>query len=348
MHYMFNNAIVFNQPIGNWDVSNVKDMAGMFSGTLAFNQNISSWDVSSVTDMTNMFNGASLFNQDLSGWNVSLIPSTPSTFDSNATSWVLPNSRPVWGTVGTVPLTHAPGTDPHWDNVISLIKVYNNNVHDLAPNGNSFVNHADPAPTVEADTFFGDATFAPLGALWKRIENIPGAITAEAWVKITAYSPSRDMFNTRVYEFPGISAPFSYAGWDVSTWASSGGVLFESNGSGSIFSNVLFPVNQWFNIAVQFDGRSLSVWIDGTFVGTRLSSNTIKFYGGIGMFGNYMTPINQYTGPTGASEEFQAGDLVHSVRITKGHRYVAGIDFTPVEFIEGPGLNTTPPVNPYI
>jgi len=36
MHYMFNNAIVFNQPIGNWDVSNVKDMAGMFSGTLAF------------------------------------------------------------------------------------------------------------------------------------------------------------------------------------------------------------------------------------------------------------------------------------------------------------------------
>ena len=48
MEAMFENATAFNQPIGNWDVSNVTDMS-MFCSP--FNQDISSWDVSNVTDM---------------------------------------------------------------------------------------------------------------------------------------------------------------------------------------------------------------------------------------------------------------------------------------------------------
>ncbi len=45
----------FNQPIGNWDVSNVTDMYGMFFELSTFNQPIENWDVSNVTNMFRMF-----------------------------------------------------------------------------------------------------------------------------------------------------------------------------------------------------------------------------------------------------------------------------------------------------
>ena len=46
----------FNQPIGNWDVSNVTNMFSMFSNAAAFNQPIGDWNVSNVTNMAYMFN----------------------------------------------------------------------------------------------------------------------------------------------------------------------------------------------------------------------------------------------------------------------------------------------------
>ena len=52
---MFIDAEAFNQPIGNWDVSNVTNMRNMFGCAKAFNQPIGNWDVSSVTDMSLMF-----------------------------------------------------------------------------------------------------------------------------------------------------------------------------------------------------------------------------------------------------------------------------------------------------
>jgi hypothetical protein len=48
--------------------------------------------------MSYMFGNASLYNQDLSDWCVSQIASEPIGFDRDADSWVLPNSRPIWGT----------------------------------------------------------------------------------------------------------------------------------------------------------------------------------------------------------------------------------------------------------
>ncbi|MCY4561223.1 MAG: BspA family leucine-rich repeat surface protein [Flavobacteriaceae bacterium] len=57
--------------IQSWDVSNVRNMAGMFGYTINFNQDISLWDVGNVTNMRGMFSNASSFNQDIGGWNVS-------------------------------------------------------------------------------------------------------------------------------------------------------------------------------------------------------------------------------------------------------------------------------------
>ena len=54
----------FNQPLNNWDVSNVTNMAWMFgvqfgtNGLGDFNQHLNNWDVSNVTNMSGMFKAA--------------------------------------------------------------------------------------------------------------------------------------------------------------------------------------------------------------------------------------------------------------------------------------------------
>jgi len=75
--YMFRYCY-FNQPIGNWDVSNVTDMEGAFTAAWNFNQDIGGWDTSSVTRMSLMFasdgvNNNLPFNQNLGAWNISSV-----------------------------------------------------------------------------------------------------------------------------------------------------------------------------------------------------------------------------------------------------------------------------------
>jgi len=64
MSIMFRNS-AFNQPLNDWDVSNVTDMLVMFDGASAFNQNLSSWNISSVTDMNGMFSYTNLSTTNL-------------------------------------------------------------------------------------------------------------------------------------------------------------------------------------------------------------------------------------------------------------------------------------------
>jgi surface protein len=99
---MLYGAKIFNQDIGNWDVSNVVSMKAMFSVANEFNQDLGSWDVSNVTNMVNMFADATDFSQDLSNWCVTSITSKPIGFDN--LSSLIASQLPVWGTCpGTIP-----------------------------------------------------------------------------------------------------------------------------------------------------------------------------------------------------------------------------------------------------
>ena len=103
MSELFKNSELFNQPLDNWDVSNVSNMYWMFYRTQSFNQDISNWNVSNVTNMESMFRDASSFNQDISNWNVSNVTTMEYMF-----SWARLFNQPLnnWN-VGNV-------TNMHW------------------------------------------------------------------------------------------------------------------------------------------------------------------------------------------------------------------------------------------
>jgi surface protein len=85
----------FNQPIGGWDISNVKIMDLMFANASSFNQDLSSWNVSNVTKMRGMFYGASSFNQSLDSWGYKKYTNYIGyeknyEFSENTPNWTLP------------------------------------------------------------------------------------------------------------------------------------------------------------------------------------------------------------------------------------------------------------------
>jgi surface protein len=81
MKSLFVNLQSFNQPIGNWDVSNVTNMYRIFFGS-GFNQPLDSWDVSSVTNMTEMFIRTP-FNQPIGNWDVSNVTNMTQMFSNS-------------------------------------------------------------------------------------------------------------------------------------------------------------------------------------------------------------------------------------------------------------------------
>jgi len=93
MRYMFHSASSFNQPLETWDVSRVTLMSSLFNNASSFNQPLNNWDISQVTDLYSMFYDASSFNQPLNNWDVALVKDMrfmfyqASSFNQSLNSW---------------------------------------------------------------------------------------------------------------------------------------------------------------------------------------------------------------------------------------------------------------------
>ena len=59
MESMFYGNEKFNQPLNNWNVSNVKNMYGMFAYSV-FNQDISNWEINPDCTIQGMFKGGDI------------------------------------------------------------------------------------------------------------------------------------------------------------------------------------------------------------------------------------------------------------------------------------------------
>ena len=87
MQAMLRSTVKFNQPIGNWNVSNVTDMSWMFVEASGFNQDIGTWNVSKVQTMAYMFYLNSVFNNGgsnaINTWNTAALTNLESTFNQS-------------------------------------------------------------------------------------------------------------------------------------------------------------------------------------------------------------------------------------------------------------------------
>lgn len=72
------------------------DLSRLFQSS-SFNQPIGDWDVSNVTDMDSMFENNSEFNQDISNWCVEQIPTKPDDFDTDTDPNWIEQMKPKWG-----------------------------------------------------------------------------------------------------------------------------------------------------------------------------------------------------------------------------------------------------------
>ena len=98
-----------NQPMSEWDVSQVTDMSGLFQhgrsdmysssysvynvNAQSFNADISRWNTHAVTSMSRMFSNAQSFNGDISRWNTQSLAfmqnmfENAKSFDVDITEW---------------------------------------------------------------------------------------------------------------------------------------------------------------------------------------------------------------------------------------------------------------------
>lgn len=80
MTRLFNNASLFNQPIGNWNTSNVTSFYMMFAYAYQFNQPLDNWNTGNAINMQGLFTAAIAFNQPLANWNTSNVTTMHSMF----------------------------------------------------------------------------------------------------------------------------------------------------------------------------------------------------------------------------------------------------------------------------
>ena len=65
------NQPVLRRPLNNWDTSNVREFYGTFDNAVSFNQDVGEWDVTSAVKFEWMFRqdgGVMRFDRDISTW----------------------------------------------------------------------------------------------------------------------------------------------------------------------------------------------------------------------------------------------------------------------------------------
>jgi surface protein len=81
---MFNGATAFNNggspDINNWDTGNAIEMRGVFQSCTNFNQPVGNWNTSNTQGMIALFYNCTSFNQNIGAWNVTNVQSFESTF----------------------------------------------------------------------------------------------------------------------------------------------------------------------------------------------------------------------------------------------------------------------------
>ena len=81
---MFNSAYNFNQSLDSWGPyigqSNLTQLKSVFLKTRKYNQPMDDWDVSNISDFTGMFSEARVFNQNLPSWDMRAARITNSMF----------------------------------------------------------------------------------------------------------------------------------------------------------------------------------------------------------------------------------------------------------------------------
>jgi surface protein len=97
MNGLFSNT-PFNQPIGSWNVGNVKFMDSMFEGANAFNQPLSCWNVGNVQNMSKMFLCG--FNQNIGSWNVGNVTNMTNMINANVSTANYDSLLIGWSTIG--------------------------------------------------------------------------------------------------------------------------------------------------------------------------------------------------------------------------------------------------------
>ena len=156
INYMFVRS-PFNQPLNNWDVSSVVNMVGVFFQASSFNQDISDWDVSNVTNMSYMFYNAFDFNQPLNNWNVSNVTTMlgmlrNSEFDHPLDSWNVSNVTNMVEMFRDSPFDHPINS---WDvsSVTSMVRMFRNSPFDHP------LNNWDVSNVTNMDEMFNRSSF---------------------------------------------------------------------------------------------------------------------------------------------------------------------------------------------
>ncbi|CAJ1940008.1 unnamed protein product, partial [Cylindrotheca closterium] len=268
MRELFRARTTFNEDIGNWDVSFVKDMQWMFFAASSFNQDLSLWDVSSVTTMHRMFTNAGSLDQDLSSWDVSSVTDMSMmfcnaiSFNHSLSSWDFSSVTKMWEMFyGATSFNQDLSS---WD-VSSVTNM--GGMFRRASSFNQDLSSWNVSSVINMGWMFGEASlFNGDISSWKVSSVIS---TANMFYKAVSFNGDLSLWDVSSVQnmavmFDGASAfNGDISLWNVSSVTGMGGMFSEAtsfNGDLSLWNvSSLSNMNSMFRRAISFNG-DISTW----------------------------------------------------------------------------------------